>query len=288
MTALAPVAITYWQRLLEPKGKRASTTWAKLLARLSTPKTHAIKLEIPGFALATFKDDHRSIANVERVYAVGLDLDEQVNWPSLQTLFCNVASFVHTTWSSTLTEPRARVFLLLDRPVTGDEYRMVYASCAAKCEAGGLIVDRQASDPSRLWFLPATKHGGSFLTYVGDGPAVNVEAAISAAPKQPAYTPLPREAGRPDAPAYSRARAYLHKVHGAVSGSGGSAHTFVVAQRLVRGFGLSNEDALDLLAREWNQRCSPPWSEAELRRKVEQAAKAGRFAEGDMRDRDRR
>lgn len=282
VTALAPVAITYWAKLLEPKGVRASTTWAKLLARLSTPKEHAIKLEIPGFALATFKDDKRAIANVEKVYAVGLDLDEQCKWNALQTLFCNVASFVHTTWSSTLMEPRARVFLLLDRPVSGDEYRLVYAACAAKCETGGLIVDRAASDPSRLWFLPAIKHGGSFLTYVGDGPAVNVEAAIAAAPKQAAYTPAERPLGRTDAPAYSRARRYLHQCKGAISGSGGHAHTFVVAQKLVRGFELSAEDALDLMAREWNPRCSPPWSERELRHKVEQAAKAGRFAEGDM------
>ncbi len=284
MTALAPVSITFWPRLTEPRGKRATTTWTKLLARLSTPKVHAIKLEIPGFALATFADDKRSIANVEKVYAVGLDLDEQCDWPALQTLFCNVASFVHTTWSSTLAEPRARVFLLLDRPVSGDDYRLVYSSCAAKVEAGGLVVDRAASDPSRLWFLPATKHGGSFLTYVGDGPPVNVEAAIAAAPKPAAYTPSDRPPGRTDAPAYSRARRYLHQCKGAISGNGGHAHTFVIAQKLVRGFALAPDDALDLMAREWNPRCSPPWSERELRHKVEQAAKAGRFAEGDMND----
>ncbi len=284
MSALAPVAITYWRHLLEPKGVRASTTWAKLLARLSTPKVHAIKLEIPGFALATFVDDKRAIANVEKVHAVGLDLDEQVDWPALQTLFCNVASFVHTTWSSTLTEPRARVFLLLDRPVTGEEYRLVYSSVAAKVEAGGLVVDRAASDAARLWFLPAIKHGAPFLSYVGDGPPVNVDAAIAAAPKPQAYTPVERSLGRPDSPAYSRARRYLHQCKGAISGSGGHAHTFVIAQKLVRGFALAPDDALDLMAREWNQRCSPPWSERELRHKVEQAAKAGRFAEGDMND----
>ena len=57
-----------------------------------------------------------------------------------------------------------------------------------------------------------------------------------------------------------------------------------MAQKLVRGFALSTDDALDLMAREWNMRCRPPWSERELRHKVEQAAKSGRFAEGDMND----
>ncbi len=284
MTALAPVSITYWPRLTEPCGQRAATTWSKLIARLSTPKVIPIKTDIPGFAMATFAGDRRALSNVERVFAVGLDLDKQCAWYALQALFRDVACFIHTTWSSTLTEPRARVFLLLDRPVTAEEYRLVYAACAAKVELGGLIVDRQAADPSRLWFLPAIKNGGAFLTYVGNGPPVNVDAAIAAAPKPQAYTPLPRPLGQPEAPAYSRARRYLQQCKGAISGSGGHSHTFVVAQRLVRGFSLSVDDAYDLMAREWNQRCCPPWAPKDLLRKVQQAAISGRMAEGDLND----
>ncbi len=280
MSAIAPLAITYWPRLTQPQGKRAKTTWAKLLARLSVPKVHAVKLDIPGFALATFKDDRRSLANVEQVYALGLDLDEGVRWAEVRDRFSQCASFVHSTWSSTLNEPRARVFLLLSRPVTGAEYRLVYASVAAKAEAGGLVVDRAASDPSRLWFLPAIKHGAPFISYVGDGLAVNVEAAMEAAPK-----PKPYESKRPlaytDTPAVVRARKYLAQCDAAVSGSGGHNTTFITASKLVRGFALSVDDAYDLMC-EWNQRCQPPWSERELRRKVEQAASTSRMAEGDM------
>ena len=69
-----------------------------------------------------------------------------------------------------------------------------------------------------------------------------------------------------------RAKLYLSRIDGAVSGSGGHNHTFYAACRMVLGFGLSPDVALSLL-REWNQTCSPPWSDKELIHKVNQAAK---------------
>lgn len=67
-----------------------------------------------------------------------------------------------------------------------------------------------------------------------------------------------------------RARAYVAKIPGAVSGSGGHNQTFVAATTLVQGFALDEADAWPLLA-EYNQRCSPPWSERELRHKLTSA-----------------
>ena len=72
-----------------------------------------------------------------------------------------------------------------------------------------------------------------------------------------------------------KARQYLLQAPHAISGQGGHNLTFRVAIDLVQGFGLSQEDAL-LLMREWNERCQPPWSEYELKHKVEDAGKAER------------
>lgn len=69
-----------------------------------------------------------------------------------------------------------------------------------------------------------------------------------------------------------RIRAYLHRVPAAVSGKGGHNATFYMAGRLVRGWGLSPDEALPFAA-EWNQRCDPPWSEADLYRKLVEADK---------------
>jgi putative DNA primase/helicase len=68
----------------------------------------------------------------------------------------------------------------------------------------------------------------------------------------------------------SRARAYVGKIPGAVSGQNGHDATFHVACVLVCGFGLSVDDAFPILA-EWNQTCQPPWSEEELRHKLDGA-----------------
>jgi hypothetical protein len=67
---------------------------------------------------------------------------------------------------------------------------------------------------------------------------------------------------------YERARRWLAKVPGAESGKGGHDATFRVSCRLQEKFGLSKDETFWLLVTEYNPRCRPPWSEAELRHKV--------------------
>jgi hypothetical protein len=67
-----------------------------------------------------------------------------------------------------------------------------------------------------------------------------------------------------------RARRYLAKLPPAVSGCGGHDATFHAACCLILGFGLSVDDAFAILA-EWNATCDPPWSERELRHKLQSA-----------------
>jgi len=80
---------------------------------------------------------------------------------------------------------------------------------------------------------------------------------------------------RASAGAVERARAFLRQVEPAISGRRGDSHTFHVCCRVVRGFALSDESALDALT-EWNGQCQPPWSERDLRRKVANARRYGR------------
>lgn len=69
-----------------------------------------------------------------------------------------------------------------------------------------------------------------------------------------------------------RAAAYLQKMSPAVSGEHGHDTTWSAALAVIRGFGLSTDEGYGLLAQEYNPRCAPPWSERELRHKVESAA----------------
>ena len=68
---------------------------------------------------------------------------------------------------------------------------------------------------------------------------------------------------------------YLEAVPPAVAGQHGDLHTFRVCCRLVRGFALTDGDALRLLG-EWNARCQPPWTERDLLEKLRRARRYGR------------
>lgn len=67
-----------------------------------------------------------------------------------------------------------------------------------------------------------------------------------------------------------RARKYITRIPGAVSGNNGHNNTFHVACVLVLRFGLPEEAALECL-REWNDTCDPPWPDRDLVHKVKSA-----------------
>lgn len=67
-----------------------------------------------------------------------------------------------------------------------------------------------------------------------------------------------------------RIKKYLAKCDPAVSGQHGHDTTFKVAIALVWGFALRRDVALAHL-RAYNQKCQPPWSEAELEHKIDSA-----------------
>lgn len=69
-----------------------------------------------------------------------------------------------------------------------------------------------------------------------------------------------------------RARRYMSTLEPAISGSGGHNITFRAACKLVVDFALTVDQAMPLML-EYNDRCKPPWSEHELRHKLEDANK---------------
>lgn len=65
----------------------------------------------------------------------------------------------------------------------------------------------------------------------------------------------------------------------AIEGAHGDQTTFTVAAQ-VKDFGVSQEECLNLLLDNWNDRCSPPWDIEDLQRKVENAYRYGGNAVG--------
>lgn len=312
------VDLTYFSSLTNPYGERRSCSWETLLDVLSghrstregtfLPYVVDAKDKAPGFSLATYRDDYRRKDNVERAWAVGVDLDHfdalpikmtrrpaqlipARTWDDLIERLDKYDSFAHTTWSSTEENTRVRVFLRLDRPVTADEYRRVFVYCADILDGLGFLVDRKAPDASRFWYLPSIPPGGNYRYSIGRGRSIRAHVALATVPAEPVAAPkteaeLQRErewAARwaPNAEVEARAVAYLDRCDPAVSGSGGHNHTFFVCQKITRGFGLDEGTAMRLLS-SWNARCSPPWSDRELRRKVHEAATSGQMPMGSM------
>jgi hypothetical protein len=97
--------------------------------------------------------------------------------------------------------------------------------------------------------------------------------AQQAATGQPAPRPA-AAAGRVSHPAaIEQARAYLAKMDASIEGDNGSDRLIKAASVLVNDFGLTDGEAFDLLMTEFNPRCQPPWSDAEIRHKIEDAHK---------------
>lgn len=79
--------------------------------------------------------------------------------------------------------------------------------------------------------------------------------------------------------AYKRASRWMEKRDPAVAGQGGDAHTYATAAFLVRDFALTDAEAWSLLTL-WNLSCQPPWSERDLKEKLENAKRYARNAAG--------
>jgi hypothetical protein len=118
---------------------------------------------------------------------------------------------------------------------------------------------------------------------LADAPAWLLDALRAEPPRAPAPSPRPTPTDT-----LRRASLYLARVPAAISGSGGHDQAWRAALAVVRGFALNESDAYSLLATEYNSRCVPPWSERELRHKVQSAGRDARLPEGYLRDAPRR
>jgi hypothetical protein len=79
-----------------------------------------------------------------------------------------------------------------------------------------------------------------------------------------------------------RARAYLARIEGAVSGAGGHDKLFYAACQLVGGFEMDVDEAIAMLLSDYNSRCSPEWTYAEIAHKVHDAARIGSADSGHL------
>lgn len=85
-----------------------------------------------------------------------------------------------------------------------------------------------------------------------------------------------------------RASAYLARCAPAVEGDSGHTVTFNAVAHVMIGFDLDAASAYQLIATEYNPRCDPPWSERELKHKIDSVAKTCERPRGYLLDAERR
>lgn len=110
--------------------------------------------------------------------------------------------------------------------------------------------------------------------------ALGIEAERPAKPSRTAASAQPDVPLDTEDQRVRRAVKYVEKIPGGVAGEGGHKQTWKAAVAVVRGFDLSPEQAYNVLATAYNPRCQPPWSEKDLRHKVESAASTSRISRG--------
>lgn len=263
--------------------------------RPEKPQGETIQVDLPGFvamaskraaqphtteqyALVRFADSYRRLRNVEAVHSVTLDFDqltpEQVD--PLHRVAARWRGLMHSTKRHTSASPRMRSVLLLDRPVTAEEYKPVWLAFADTFRRHNLIVDGQAKGASKPWMWPCeTAEGFGIVRQLPGRPVIADKAiaygrALMTEPEPESYDqPSDVDPER----VMDRARRYLASCEPAISGQGGQRALFWAALTMTRGFLLNPSDAADLILADYNPSCVPPWSESEVRRYCENASR---------------
>jgi hypothetical protein len=192
------------------------------------------------------------------------------------------------------------VLLHVDLPNDDDSrdlVRNVLLSLAQRFDSPAVKIDRKVFNAARITKFYGTMSRKGDSTH--DRPhrrsaVIDVPHEIKVAPREllealaaevRVETPKPATNGKQRHPFHvtngvaGRAAKYVAKMAPAISGNGGHDTTFNVAQTLVKGFNLPEAEAWPILL-DYNGRCQPPWSERDLRHKLDSARTQSRLPVG--------
>lgn len=286
------IKASFFQGLRDPRGLPIGIELGHFVADVSRFPWTREKTDLPLVSFATFKGTRRALANVETVTALAFDVDAPS--PTVEAFAATLraaapwlACSFHTSFSSTPGALRFRLLAPISRPLLPDEHRAVWPVWARELALAGVAVDAACKDPSRAYFVPVRPPCGLFESGTLPGEPLDVDGELEVAREvreaDEAEQASARAVARPSRfptgtgrlSPFERAERYVRATPGAIAGSGGHAHTFRLALKLVGGFGLTDDQALAMLL-EWSATCSPPWARKELERKVHQARTQGR------------
>ena len=264
----------------------------------------AVKGGLPLLVPGVFRENRKLKKNCERITAYIGDFDRETaeTWLAAVTAL-NASGVGWLAYGSpkdglpkTIDDParhvKRRLVIPTSRDMSPDESECMQRALPARL---GLTLDPQSLDPSRGFYLGAVDDRTPVFEGT-EGRALNVDELLATVPAEQPKTKsakskdpktksesewkdvssAPRESRRCPA-GVSRedhALTIARTAPAAVQGKGGHTALFSTACDLVVGLGLAPDVARDLLWREYNPRCAPPWTEDEraaFDRKVDEA-----------------
>jgi hypothetical protein len=277
------LTVTFWPSVVATAGVERKLSLARAEGLFTTPRIiPEPKKSAPRFS-PTRCNGKRGASAVVAVTAIVFDHDEGPEPSIIAGALSSFAGWIYTSPGHRLGRPRCRSIVLTSREMTPAEFTRVRRYLAIGLESNGIAVEHgAAASPAHLWAVPAIGSvDADFESYALRGSPVDVDFALSVVP-EPEPLPAPTWTGPIDANVFERARKYVAACPGAIQQSRGSDLTFFIAQKLVKGFVLSEDAALQILIDEHNAKCVPRWSLRELRHKVKSAAQRSKMAVGHM------
>jgi predicted P-loop ATPase len=171
--------------------------WSALLEKLSTttrtretlaeydklPKGQqdAIK-DVGGFVGGTLKGGRRLAVNTVWRQIITLDADfaDDTFQILVDLALGSCAYAIYSTHKHRSTKPRLRLVIVLNRPVTPDEYQAIARRLAA--DIGIDLFDDTTYQPHRLMYWPSTPADGEFVFEYQDGPWLDADAVLARYP----------------------------------------------------------------------------------------------------------
>lgn len=277
-STIQDVQIGYFENIHKPNGSNAllqdcldairSGCWADQIAQLrklplGSEERKQFKENLPAFMFSgTTKNGRHRVEDVG-VHSGLLQIDfDKLKAPATLRDLIGKDRYILGAWISPSGDG---VKALMRIPPDLERHKDAFAAAKAYIfttyPTHASAFDSSTSDVSRLCFV---SHDPDLVMNFGSVP-------LDVPVKMPRLAPVPPQGAGTCAAILESACAYLATVAPAVSGKSGSTVTFKAALDLVRGYNLSEEKAYPLMAK-WNERCEPPWSEDELRRKISEAA----------------
>jgi len=270
-TTTPSAAIMSWPSLHDTEGTAIVTTWEDVFASWVDPPRYRGDMKQPGWSAAICDPPIRAASNVVAMSALVLDYDSGTTIEAALDLWADHYGAIHTSRKHKPDAPRFRVVLPLTRNVSPDEYPIVWRWAQKLASGAGQRIDPATKDVARFWYSPGKTDHYQLVRLAGSAP-LDPDGILAAHKyEENERTRAAQEATAPRGDVEKRALKYLAKLPPSISGSGGHQALWSAALSLVRGFSIPPARALQMLRTEFNPRCQPPWSDRELRHKVEDA-----------------